>query len=312
MRAVGAVSRLRLGGLEILAVNVTPPFYNVTYISSYVIRAGGTAVVVDPGPLNPGCERLAALLEPEREIALYVTHVHIDHGGSAGCLAQRLGARVSRVYVHPRGAPHMADPGRLWAAARRFLGWIAEGYGQPKPVPPHLVSATSDGEAHHYEGYTVKVLHTPGHASHHQSIVVEAAGSRILFPGDSAGMIHPAVDAVAPTTPPPFRLDMYLESLRRQMSEEPSLVAYTHAGPGEPNLLERHLAQVKAWAGAAESLATAGDPPPPSRLLDAVAAVDEDTRRFLDFASATSPPLLEALKHSAMGFIDYFLRARRG
>jgi hypothetical protein len=123
-------------------------------------------------------------------------------------------------------------------------------------------------------------------------------------------MTHPAVDAVAPTTPPPFRLELYLESLRRQIRASPGLVAYTHVGPGEPSLLERHLRQVERWADVAASLSGAGDPPEPRRFLDYVARVDEDTRRFLEFAEARSRALLEALLHSAMGFIDYM--ARRG
>lgn len=308
------LSRIRAAGLEMLIVDVTPEFYEVPYISSYILadRARGEALVVDPGPARPGCEKLAEVLDTlgSRKVTIYVTHVHIDHAGSVGCLAERLSDRLVRVYAHPRAVPHLADPSKLWKAARSFLGWIAEGYGEPTPTPRELVEATSNGETHDYGWVRVEVLHTPGHASHHQSLLVSPAEdrSRVLFPGDSAGMTHPAVDAVAPTTPPPFRLELYVESLRRQIRASPSLVAYTHVGPGEPSLLERHLRQVERWAAVAASLSEAGDPPEPRRFLDAVAQVDEDTRRFLEFAEAKSRALLEALLHSAMGFIDYIAR----
>jgi glyoxylase-like metal-dependent hydrolase (beta-lactamase superfamily II) len=313
--------RLRLPGGQLLyLVDTTPDFYRIPYIVSYILDPGPgePLVVVDSGPRRPGAERLAAVLESlgadRRGVVVYVTHVHIDHGGAAGTLARRLGGSLLRVYAHPRGAPHLVDPEKLWRASRSFLGWIAEGYGEPEPLPEELVSATRDSEAHRYGGTTVRVLHTPGHASHHQSIVAEAGGEKILFPGDSASIAHPAVDAVAPTTPPPLRLDMYRESLRRQIAEKPSLVCYTHTGPGQPQLLERHLAQLDVWEREALRLVEEkrGGDPGPDELLARVAAFDTDTLALLELASRESPALLEALRHSAMGFLEAAQRALRG
>lgn len=300
--------------LELVAVDVTPGFYRVPYIVSYLVHApGAPLIVVDPGPSATGCSRVLDWVERlgADRVVVYITHVHIDHAGAVGCLARSLGGRLLRVYAHPRAVPHLENPSRLWRASRSFLGWIAEGYGEPLPVPPRLLEATADGARHSLGPVVIHVLHTPGHASHHQSIVLETGSVRVLFPGDSAGMAHPAVDAVAPTTPPPFRYNMYRESLLRQARAEPGLVAYTHTGLGEPSLLHRHLRQAETWWRAALELAEAAPDPPPERLLEKAAERDEDTRRFLDYASANSPALYEALRHSAMGFLLHAAETRR-
>ena len=64
-------------------------------------------VLIDPGPTS--C--LPALLDAlgdERPSALLLTHIHFDHAGASGSLVERW--PDLRVYVHERGARHMADP----------------------------------------------------------------------------------------------------------------------------------------------------------------------------------------------------------
>ena len=52
--------------------------------------------------------------------ALLLTHIHLDHAGAAGHLARIYPSL--QVYVHERGAPHVADPSKLWASATRLYG----------------------------------------------------------------------------------------------------------------------------------------------------------------------------------------------
>ena len=68
--------------------------------------------VVDPGPES----RIETLLEglSEEPRALLLTHIHLDHAGAAGALVERF--PDLEVYVHSRGAPHLADPSRLLRA----------------------------------------------------------------------------------------------------------------------------------------------------------------------------------------------------
>ena len=72
-----------------------------------VICAFETAgLIVDPGPTSSVETLLDELEEPPR--ALLLTHIHLDHAGAAGVLCRRF--PQLRVYVHERGARHLADP----------------------------------------------------------------------------------------------------------------------------------------------------------------------------------------------------------
>ena len=74
-------------------------------------------ILIDPGPQS--CEEtLLAGLGGERPKALLLTHIHFDHAGAAGALVRRW--PDLDVYVHERGAPHMARPERLVASAARL------------------------------------------------------------------------------------------------------------------------------------------------------------------------------------------------
>ena len=76
-------------------------------------------VVVDPGPTS--ClDTLLAGLGGERPRALLLTHIHLDHAGASGSLVERW--PDLEVYVHERGARHMASPDRLIESARQLYG----------------------------------------------------------------------------------------------------------------------------------------------------------------------------------------------
>ena len=71
-------------------------------------------VIVDPGPSSCLSELLAALTRrPPRVLAL--THIHLDHAGATGTLV-RENPRIT-VYVHEKGARHLADPTRTLTGA---------------------------------------------------------------------------------------------------------------------------------------------------------------------------------------------------
>ena len=120
-------------------------------------------VLVDPGPQS--CEdTLLEGLGGERPKALLLTHIHFDHAGAAGALVRRW--PDLEVYVHERGAPHMANPERLVASAARLYGGedgLRETWGEVVPVPEENLKVLSGGET--VLGFDVE--YTPGHASHH-------------------------------------------------------------------------------------------------------------------------------------------------
>ncbi|MCE4621107.1 MAG: MBL fold metallo-hydrolase [Desulfurococcales archaeon] len=219
-------------------------------VSAYIIEYGdGKAAIVDPGPVS-GYERLSSKLEslglkPEFVV---VTHIHIDHAGSASLiLRDHPGCKL---YVHPRGARHMVDPSRLWEASRSVLGEVAEMYGQPKPAPAERVVEAADGLVLDLGGERrLRVIHTPGHASHHMSILLEPDG--ILFTGDSAGVILRVGSEFVhlPTTPPPLKPRLYLDSVEKMLNANPRILAPTHYGmhEGAPSLLRTHAEQIRLW-----------------------------------------------------------------
>jgi glyoxylase-like metal-dependent hydrolase (beta-lactamase superfamily II) len=185
-------------------------------------------ILVDPGPQS--CEEaLLAGLAGERPQAILLTHIHFDHAGAAGALVRRW--PDLDVYVHERGAPHMAHPERLVASAARLYGGedgLRETWGEVIPVPEENLKVLSGGES--VRGF--KVEYTPGHASHHVCYLHEASGW--AFVGDMAGVrIPPWQLTLAPTPPPDIDVDAWERSLDTIAAWKPAGLALTHFGIAE-------------------------------------------------------------------------------
>jgi glyoxylase-like metal-dependent hydrolase (beta-lactamase superfamily II) len=76
-------------------------------------------VLVDCGPAT-ALDNLLEALGDRQPRALLLTHIHFDHAGAAGALVERW--PELEVWVHRRGARHLAAPERLEASARRVFG----------------------------------------------------------------------------------------------------------------------------------------------------------------------------------------------
>jgi len=220
------------------------------FIASYVLR-GRSVAIIETGPtssvpnLLAGLGKLGVKLEDVTYVA--VSHVHLDHGGGAGTLLKSL--PNAKVIVHQRGAPHLANPEKLWQQSREVLGKIAELYGKPEPVPPERIIATEDGMTFDLgKNVEFKVVETLGHASHHQSYY-ETFG-RGVFPGDAAGIYLREFDAIAPTTPVPFRLDSALVAVDKLISLKPKALHYSHFGDASNPVgrLKAYAKQLRLWA----------------------------------------------------------------
>jgi glyoxylase-like metal-dependent hydrolase (beta-lactamase superfamily II) len=189
----------------------------------------GDGVLIDPGPQS--CE--AALVEAlgdERPRALLLTHIHFDHAGAAGALVRRWPDLP--VYVHERGAKHMADPERLVASATRLYGEedFRRLWGEVVPVPEENLRVLTGGERG-LEG-AFRVEYTPGHASHHVSFLHEDSGW--AFVGDVGGVRIPPYDLVlAPTPPPDVDVAAWDASLDLVEGWAPERLGITHFGEVE-------------------------------------------------------------------------------
>lgn len=171
----------------------------------------------------------AAGVPPEDLQVIAVTHIHLDHAGGAGTLAQRL--PNAQVYVHPRGAPHLIDPSRLLASAARLYGDdLPRLFGETAPVPAARLHVLHDGDTLMLGSRTLLAVDTPGHARHHHAYWDAAGGD--LFTGDIAGVALPGSRYVrAPTPPPELDVPAWQQSLARVRALQPRRLLLTHFGP---------------------------------------------------------------------------------
>jgi glyoxylase-like metal-dependent hydrolase (beta-lactamase superfamily II) len=200
-------------------------------------------VLIDPGPTSCLPTLLDALGD-ERPSALLLTHIHFDHAGVSGSLVERW--PDLRVYVHERGAGHMADPERLYNSAKRLYGDDMERlWGEMLPVPESNLEVLSGGETIRDGAY--KVAYTPGHASHHVSYLRDGTA----FVGDVGGVrITPESMTIPPTPPPDIDVEAWLQSIALVRSWRPQRLAMTHFGSSEDvgHQLDELEARLDAWA----------------------------------------------------------------
>ncbi len=203
-------------------------------IATAVIPVGGGVVLVDPGPSSclPQLEAgLAALGHGLAEVrGLLLTHIHLDHAGVAGTLAQRLPGLP--VYVHDTGARHLASPEKLLASATRLYGADMDRlWGEFLAVPTVSLRPLHGGETMDVAGRRFEVAYTPGHAVHHVSYLDGVDGT--AYVGDTAGIrLRPGY--VLPATPPPdINLDDWEQSLQRIEAWQPARLYLTHFGEGD-------------------------------------------------------------------------------
>ena len=206
-------------------------------------------VIVDPGPESALATLVQALGDaPPRAVLL--THIHLDHAGAAGAIVRRWPEVV--VYVHELGAPHLADPSKLLASARRLYGEDMDRlWGEVVPVPESSLRTLTGGET--VEGF--QVAYTPGHASHHVSYLHQESGR--AFVGDVAGVQIVREGLVLPPTPPPdVDVEAWNASLSRVAEWHPASLGITHFGAIER--VYQHLATMRdrlaAWATLAREL----------------------------------------------------------
>jgi glyoxylase-like metal-dependent hydrolase (beta-lactamase superfamily II) len=201
--------------------------------------------LVDPGP-SSGLDALLAGLGDERPDRILLTHIHLDHAGATGSLVRRW--PEVEVWVHERGAPHLAAPEKLLKSAARLYGDDMDRlWGEVVPVPRERLRVL--GEREHAGDW--RVASTPGHASHHVSYLHEPSG--IAFCGDTAGVRIGEGPVLAPTPPPDIDLDLWRASIDRIAAWSPSRLALTHFGAHDDvdehlTALRERLAEMAAWA----------------------------------------------------------------
>ncbi|HBX68231.1 MAG TPA: hypothetical protein DEH25_02265 [Chloroflexi bacterium] len=219
-------------------------------IASYAIPFDQGLILVESGPgstlpeLERGLVKLGFSLADVKHVLL--THIHLDHAGAAGWLAQQ-GAQI---YVHEVGAPHLRDPKRLIESATRIYGdRMGSLWGEFLPVPfKNLHVLKGDGEFS-IDGLVFRHLDTPGHAYHHMVYIFED----VCFSGDVGGVRLPGPPFLRlPTPPPEFDIESWRSSIAKMKTADFKHIAPTHFGIFEDaqqhlSLLEDTLNAVEQW-----------------------------------------------------------------
>lgn len=276
------------------------------FIATYLVL-GDKIAIVETGPTSTVSNLLKGLdeigIKHEGVSFIMVSHIHLDHGGGVGTLMKHL--PNAKLIVHPRGAPHLVNPEKLWTQSKQVLGRVAELYGAPKPVAPERILPAGDSMTVDLgRGIELEIIETLGHASHHFSYFEK--NSKTLFPGDAAGIYLNQFDVTVPTTPRPFHLETTLASIDKLKKKAPKLLCYTHFGVAEDAIekLERHAVQLRLWA---EIVADG------VRKGETLETISESIRQNDPAIGAVSDymrthPLLGRgmVKQNVQGFMEYF------
>lgn len=150
--------------------------------------------VIDPGPAMQ--QHVDAILAAagDRLRFILVTHTHTDHSPATAALAQKSGAKIIG-----RPAPR---------------GEHQDAGFSPDRVP-------EEGDTINGDGFALRALHTPGHASNHVCYLLD--DENLLFTGD-----HIINGSTVVIDPPDGDMNEYLSSLARLKRETLTAIAPGH------------------------------------------------------------------------------------
>jgi len=211
--------------------------------------------------IETGTARAAPILRRVlhgREVAfIFVSHVHLDHAGSAGYIAAD--HPEATIVASPRSIPHLIDPTGLINGVREASPELSPLYGEPIPIAKDRLHAASDSEVFNLGGgIEIEAVNSPGHAPHHFSFFERSHG--YLFTGDALG--NHGVPADLPlTVPPRFDIERALATLERFRRLRPTRIAFTHFGLSKDDplrIIAAHGKRLASWFERIEKERSAG------------------------------------------------------
>ena len=169
--------------------------------SYFVGDPGGPCALIDPGPDDAAHVQALLAAAPGPITRILVTHTHKDHSPAAQALKAATDAPLlGRVASHPEWQDGAFKPDTALAHGDRL----------------QLGADT-----------TLRVVHTPGHASNHLCYLLEQ--EKLLFTGD-----HLMQGSTVVINPPDGDMQAYLQSLRALLDEDLEWLA-----PGHGFLIDR-------------------------------------------------------------------------
>ncbi len=202
----------------------------------YLIIHNGKAAFIDCGT-NHSVARLLATLQDcnlsTNDVEYVIpTHIHLDHAGGAGTLMQH--CANAKLIVHPKGARHLADPGRLVESTKQVYGneKFNALYGEIIPVEESRIVHAIHDTTIDLNGRPLLIADTPGHARHH--ICLYDSQSEGWFTGDTFGISYPDIKISSDyylfptTTPVQFEPDAWPLSIEHLLKQHPQRMYLTH------------------------------------------------------------------------------------
>ncbi|MGA8605080.1 MAG: MBL fold metallo-hydrolase [Thermoplasmata archaeon] len=275
-------------------------------VASYLLPQEGGWTLVETGPSTCREALLAGVaragVSPEEVRRVFVTHIHLDHAGGMGALVGMF--PNATFYAHALGVPHLVDPTRLVASARRAWGAASDRlWGTIVAVPAPRIVSLEGGERFPLDHGELQVLATPGHAKHHLAFFDTAL--RGIFTGDGAGVRLEHSSHLRPAVPPPdLDLEQLFASLEVMRQTEPKLVLFSHFGPspdGAEDLL-RYRTIVEQWRDVA--LVAAREKADADFITGRLKAYDAASAAASDPTDRES--IISGYELAAQGFLRYF------
>ena len=283
-------------GVEVIDVNL---FGAENLSCSYLIDSA-EPVLIETGPATVYDTLRLRLTERGVEPKhIVLTHIHLDHAGGIGHVADLFPGAT--IWVHDIGAPHIVDPSRLVASARRLFGDALDTmYGEPRPVADSRIKIMEEGTVIGLGDRELRVLYTPGHARHEVTLFEPDAG--IAFVGDTAGVCYGEAWQKPATPPPEFDLEAALDSIARVQHLKPTSICFTHFGPSNESALEEAAKDLREWDAVLRPLVIAGAGE--DELVSAVEPLTGAPPGDPSFVAAAVE--LSSNRNSALGFERYY------
>jgi glyoxylase-like metal-dependent hydrolase (beta-lactamase superfamily II)/8-oxo-dGTP pyrophosphatase MutT (NUDIX family) len=187
--------------------------------NSYLLRCGsedaGEWALIDPGPADENhVQALLDCFRPGKLVAILATHTHTDHSPASARLKALTGATV-----YGRLADHPAGQDASFAPDVQLKG------GECLQLGSDL---------------SLRVIHTPGHASNHLCFVHQ--GHRLLFTGD-----HVMQGSTVVINPPDGNMTAYLDALEALLAQATSQAAdFDWIAPGHGFLIQEPARVLKS------------------------------------------------------------------
>ncbi|MCL7999375.1 MBL fold metallo-hydrolase [Brucella sp. 21LCYQ03] len=191
-----------------LTVN-NPSAFTFHGTNSYIVGTD-TLAIIDPGPEDEAhFLALLAAIAGRPVSHIFVSHTHRDHSPLAKRLKHETGALVVAEGPHRPSRPYYSGEVNMLEASA------------DTDFVPDI--ALKDGAKIDGDGWTLRGIHTPGHAANHMAFGLEGTG--VLFSAD-----HVMAWATSIVAPPDGSMSDYMTSLEKLLERDDSIYLPGHGG----------------------------------------------------------------------------------